>query len=68
MMNYKELLEDLKKRGYTHYRINKETGITYRTLKRLKSGETKNPRIETHNSLVMLRNKLVTLSGKRKEK
>jgi len=63
-MNYKELLDDLKERGYTNYRINKETGITYRTLKRLRNGETKNPRIETHNSLVMLRNKLVTLKEK----
>ena len=65
-MNYKELLGDLKDKGYSHYRINKETGITYRTLKRLHSGETKNPRIETHNSLVMLRNNLVSLTLKDK--
>lgn len=57
-MNYANILDELKEEGYSHYRINKITGISYKTLQRLKRGETKNPRIETHNHLVNLFNKV----------
>lgn len=53
-MNYPEILNKLKHHGITHYQINKETGIAFSTLKQLRDGVTKNPRIETHNAIMRL--------------
>ena len=53
-MNYQEILSELKERGVNHYRINKETGISYKTLQRLRDGVTKNPMASTHNELIRL--------------
>ena len=56
-MNYQEIMKELKEAGWNHYRINKSMGISYKTLRRLRDGETKSPRISTHNALILLLNK-----------
>ena len=58
-MDYQSILEQLHEAGWNHYRIRKETGISYYTLRRIRDGITKSPRISTHNDLVRLYNREV---------
>lgn len=53
-MNYIKLLKQLKKKGWSRYRIAKETGLNQSTLAQLASGQTTDPRMSTHNILISL--------------
>lgn len=53
-MDYVKLMKKLKKRGWSQYRIAKETGIGQSTLSLLANGDTRDPRVSTHNILISL--------------
>ena len=53
-MNYIKLLKQLKKKGWSRYRIAKETGLNQSTLAQLASGKTTDPRVSTHNILISI--------------
>lgn len=53
MMSFEDLVERLRAAPHGELRrIEREAGINYGTIREIKDGLTKNPRIQTFNSLV----------------